>query len=86
MTDNKLAMYQAKQNFVDNLVRPMLMNAAPEIIDCRYKIEFHPKNADWVNETVVITYEGGTIRTINVLGDSHRAIIKDIVKQGGLDE
>lgn len=85
MTDNKLAMYQAKQNFVNNLVRPMLMNAAPEIIDCRYSVEFHPKNADWVNETVVITYEGGGTRTINVIGDSHRAIIKDIVKQGGLD-
>ena len=85
MTDNKLAIYQAKQNFVDNLVRPMLMNADPEIIDCRYSVEFHPKNADWINETVVITFAGGYTREINVLGDSHRAIIKDIVKQGGLD-
>lgn len=86
MIDNKLAMYQAKQNFVDNLVRPMMMNAAPEIIDCRYKVEFHPKNAEWVNETVTILFRNGTEKVINVCGDNLRGILIDIFKQGGLDE
>lgn len=83
--DNKLAMYQAKQNFVDNLVRPMLMNADQDITDCRYKVEFHPKNANWVNETVTILFRNGTEKVINVVGDSHKAILIDIFKQGGLD-
>ena len=83
--DNKLAMYQAKQNFVNNLVRPMLMAAEPEITDCRYKVDFHPKNANWINEAVLITFRSGITREINVNGDSNRGIIKDIIKQGGLD-
>ena len=86
MIDNKLAIYQAKQNFVDNLVRPCLMNADQDITDCRYKIEFHPKNADWVNETVTILFRNGTYKVINVCGDNLRGILIDIYKQGGLDE
>lgn len=87
MTDNRLAMYQAKQNFVDNLVRPCLMNADPDIRNVMYSFCVSTNNADWVRESVAIIYsKGRKDKVINVTGDNLRGILIDIFKQGGLDE
>lgn len=40
---------------------------------------------DGVDETILICYRDGFYRTIDVKCDSKPAMIKDIIKQGGLD-
>lgn len=75
-------MREGKKNFVRNLVRPALMGADSEITDVRYACI---EDGAWCNEFVTI-FRGDLVCNINVSGDSKVAILKDIVRQGGLDE
>ena len=77
--------YAAKENFVKNLVRPMLINAFPsEVKDVLYEFEADLDKGTVFRERVIIVSPSGREDLINVWGDSHGAIIKDIVKQADL--
>lgn len=68
--------YWNKFVFVHNFVRPMLTHCDYEIKDAYYT-----RNAESSEEYIVVEWEGGGERRINVTADSKTGMIIDIAKQ-----
>lgn len=66
---------QSKKEFVENELRACLLAAKCGVEDLTYEQENY-------GEFVTIHFTGGGKRRCNVSGDSHLAIIEDVLKQG----
>ena len=46
-------------------------------------LEYEKTGSDWYSELLVLTYENGTVKKVNITGDSGVAILIDLLKQTG---
>lgn len=46
-------------------------------------LEYEKTGSDWYSECLVLTYENGTVKRVNITGDSGVAILIDLLKQTG---
>lgn len=70
-------MYERKKRFVENELSSCLKVADCDVVRLVYSQVFGEEN-------VIIHFVGGGTRAVNVTGDSHAAIIRDVMRKGGL--
>lgn len=68
---------ERKKRFVENELSACLKAADCDVVGLEYSI-------DGGEEIVTIHFVGGGKRAVYVGGDSHSAIIRDVMRQGGL--
>ncbi|MBQ6728440.1 MAG: hypothetical protein IJQ87_05810 [Clostridia bacterium] len=63
-----------KKEFTDSYLKPLLCNARLGVIDAVYKRSIR-------REIVVVTFDGGYKKNIDVTADSLAALATDVIKQ-----